>query len=148
LTCSAPLTQLVAPLFLFDMFYSSCSTYCSIRFVEPIPLLLLDLFLKYFFVTPMILLLFVPLAQVPLYYAHDFVALCSSCSTLLLYSSCFKLVLSPPPPKKEGVEELSKYKLFFCRCGMWRSCPNSSFLGQTWKVRIFVFNFLFVDEFF
>jgi hypothetical protein len=31
---------------------------------------------------------------------------------------------------------------------MWKSCPNSSSLGQTWKVKIFVLNFLFVDEFF
>jgi hypothetical protein len=31
----------------------------------------------------------------------------------------------------------------FCKCGMWRIYPNLSSLGQTWKVKFFMFNFLF-----
>jgi hypothetical protein len=37
------------------------------------------------------------------------------------------------------------FPLVFCKGG--RSCPNSTSLGQTWKVRLF-FQSLFVDEFF
>ncbi len=151
----------VVSLLLFDLLLcSSCSTCCSTLLVEPTLLLLLDLLLRSTCLTccftllaqlAVLLLLFnllfcsscligcIPLVQpivllflfdifvqVPFCYAHDFVTPCSFCLTLLFCSFCLRLVLPPP---------------FSYRCGVWRSCPNSSFSCQTWKVKFFVFNF-------
>ncbi len=130
----APLVWLAMFLLLDLLFYSFCLIWCSFcltcsstPFVWPALLFLFNLLLHSFcstsllrclFATPMILLLPTPLVR-PCYFA-------------LLVLDWY----SPPPP-------------FFCRCGVWRSCPNSSFsnsssLRQTWKARIFVFNFCFL----
>ncbi len=142
---------------------SSCSTLCStpLRFSIPfvqhvVPLLLLDLLLCFFcltccfvplaqfrssYQTTTLLLLLDLFAQVPICYTHDFEVPCSFCLTLLFCSSCFKSVLPPRRP------------FIFCKCEVWRSCPNPSFSklsssSQTWKVKTFVFNFCLLMNFF
>jgi hypothetical protein len=135
-----PLVQLVVPLLLLNPLHSSCSTYYSIPFAQPTtpltwhatPLLLLDMLFS-----SCSTYCSTPLVQVPLYYTCEFATPCSSCSTLLLYSSCFKLILAAPPPNPP---------FYFFQ--VWKSYPNSSSLGQTWKVRIFVFNFCLLMSFF
>jgi hypothetical protein len=74
--CFTPLVRLAIPLFLLNLLLpSSCSTCCFVQLATL--LFLLNLFV-----------------QVPLCYACDFITPCSFCLTLLLSSSCFRLV--PP----------------------------------------------------
>jgi hypothetical protein len=122
-----PLGRPTTPLLLLNLLHSFCWTYCStplVRHATPLvqlatSFLLLDLL--YFSCstccsTPFAWLL------------HSF------CSTLLFYSSCFKLVLTPLFLFLQlwSVEELSKFELFR---------PNLE--GE-----IFCVQFLFIDEFF
>jgi hypothetical protein len=130
-TYSTPLAQHVS-LLLFNL--SSCLTYSTPLAQHVVPLLLFNLLLLLFnllfrsscstystsLVWPTTLLLL-------------FNLLCFSYSTLLFYSSCFRLVLT--------------LLFLFHRCGVWRSCPNLNFLGLTWNVRIVVFNFCLLTSF-
>jgi len=126
-------------LLLFDWLRSSYLTYCStpfaqfdVPFVWPtLPLLLFDLFC-YCYSTCCSILFARPLC-LGTFLLHPWFC----CSLLLLFDLVILLFLFyiGIPPRS-----------LFCRCGVWRSYPNSSFsnsssLGQTWKARIFVFNF-------
>jgi len=134
LTDYIPFVQPALSFLLLDQLHSSCSTY-SAPLAQPILLLLLDLL--YSFARPTLLFLFNMFR--------------SSCSTSLLrylfatpvifFFFVFLFQISTSTP------------FSFCRCGVWRSCPNSNSSNsnsshQTWKVKIFVFNFCLLMSFF
>ncbi len=144
--CSSHLAQ-ATPLFLLNLlFHSSCSTYyssysicCSAPLTRPILLLLPNLLFHTSCSTCSAFLV------QPLYLATSLLCLWFCCFLLLLFDCATLLLLF-----QIGI---SPHPFLFCRCGVWRSNPNSNFsnlnfLGQTWKVRIFVFNFCLLMSFF
>ncbi len=153
LDCFAFLVRLVAPLLFIAMLFLLNLLFCyffltcylafvflfsfSVPLVRPIvpflfviPLLLFNLLFHFSYLTIPLLLLdllvhspcwtccSIPLtnlfAHVPFCYACDFVTPCYFCLMLLLCYFCFKLILPVP-------------FYLFCRCGMWKSCPNLNF---------------------
>jgi hypothetical protein len=121
------------------LLYSSYSTCSSTPLAWLITFLLFNLFclfcLTYFalFTQPVLLLLLDLL-------------FCSSCSnSLFKYLSTTPMILL-----FFALLVLDRYfpSLFFFKCGVWRSYPNSRSSNQTWKVRIFVFNFCLLMSFF
>jgi hypothetical protein len=114
----APLVQLIALLFLFDLLFCSfCSTCCSAFLVQHVVLLLL------------LNLLFRSSCSTSCsstFLLHSWFP-CSFCLTLLFLFLFFQINISP--------------YLLFCKRGVWRSCLNLNSSKQTWKVKIFVFNF-------
>jgi hypothetical protein len=114
----------------FDLLlYSSCLTYnsfCSIYYVplvwHVVPLLLFDLF-----------------AQVSFCYTRDFDAPCSSCSTLLLCFSCFRLV--PPfyflqvwSVEAVQIRVLQKVKNILFNFCLLMNFFNYPFFGKWWLI--------------
>jgi hypothetical protein len=139
--CSTPLVWPTIPLLLLDLlfhsfcstYYSSCSTCCSAFLAWPIvPFLLFDLLFRFScatcYFTPLTQLLFCSSCStscLSTFLLHLWFP-CSFCSTLLFLFLLFQISISLP--------------LLFCNHGVWRSCPNLNSWGQTWKVKIFVFN--------
>jgi len=121
--CSSPLTWLVALFFLLDLLLRSS---CSI-----------SLFLSNYYSTPLAW----PLCS-STYLLHSWFW----GSLFLLFNPVVLLLLFQigTPPRRPFI---------FCKCEVWRSCPNPSFSklsssSQTWKVKTFVFNFCLLMNFF